>query len=124
LISQDKWEWFGSAGHFICSRWCRFHLTTKVGKYLISTLGEYVHPMHSQGSEEKDNQWWRENWPGEDIGYNRKYETMVFIITGQCECGCELPTHDGEEQDFNGYNDAKSAHEGHMKMCEEFAAKC
>jgi hypothetical protein len=35
-------RWFGHAGHFICAEWCRFHLCTQVGPYLISTVGEYV----------------------------------------------------------------------------------
>lgn len=47
MINANEWEWFGNAAHFICGRWCRFHLATKVGKYLISTVGEYVSPRNS-----------------------------------------------------------------------------
>jgi hypothetical protein len=49
-IPVHNWKWFGSAAHFICGRWCRFHLATQVGRYLISTVGEFVHPRHG-GSE-------------------------------------------------------------------------
>ena len=118
------WEWFGSAGHFICGQWCRFHLTTKVGPWLISTVGEYVHPRHSGGSELKEDEWLKENWPGEDIGCDRKYETMVFRAGEPCECGCGMPRIDGgEERNCAGYNDAKSAREGHIKMCENYSGK-
>ncbi len=53
-IPESKWEWFGNAGHFMCSQWCRFHLCTKVGPWLVSTVGEYVHPRHSAGGEQPE----------------------------------------------------------------------
>ena len=49
MIPKEDWKWFGSPGHYICSRWCRFHLCTLVGQYIVSTIGEYVHP-----SQERD----------------------------------------------------------------------
>lgn len=123
MIPQDKWKWYGTVGHFICGQWCRFHLTTKVGPWLISTLGEYVHPRHGMGSELKEAEWLSANFPGENIGCDRKYETMVFVAGKPCGCGCGLPTTDGNEKHFKGYNDAKSAREGHMKLCRKFAKK-
>lgn len=122
-IPASEWEWYGSAGHFICGRWCRFHLATKVGSWLVSTVGEYVHPRHSGGSEAAEKAWLKDNWPGEDIGHDRKYETMVFLIAGQCPCGCGLPLTDGDTLAFRGYSDAKSAREGHMAECANWAAK-
>lgn len=118
---RTSFEWFGSAGHFICGRWCRFHLTTKVGPWLVSTVGEYVHPRHGMGSEQREAEWLKDNWPGEDIGCDRKYETMVFKAGERCECGCGLPTIEGSEVDFAGYNDAKSANEGHLRLCDKYA---
>ena len=116
----SEWRWFGNAGHFICSRWCRFHLTTQVGKYLVSTVGEYVHPRHGGGSERGESEWLEKNWPGEEIGLGRKYETMVFRAGKPCArpgCGCGLPEIDGKEVDFDGYNNAKDATDGHMALC-------
>lgn len=125
MISEKDWKWFGCAGHFICGQWCRFHLTTQIGNYLISTVGEYVHPRHSQGSENIENKWLKKNWPGEDIGYNRKYETMVFRITNiKCnneKCGCGIPGIDPSELDFRGYNLAGDAMQGHIEMCYKYA---
>src|SRR6266446_3892048 len=93
-ITADKWQWFGNVGHLCVGRWCRFHMTTKVGEYLVSTVGEYVHPRHSNGSERAEADWLKDNWPGENIGCDRKYETMVFKARAPCkakDCGCGLP---------------------------------
>jgi hypothetical protein len=123
-ISRDQWEWFGNAAHLITGRWCRFHLATKVGPWLVSTVGEYVHPRHGMGSEQKEAEWEKENWPGENIGLDRKYETMVFRAGEPCSCGCGLPRAvDWDELEICGYNDAKAAREGHLRLCEEWAAK-
>lgn len=123
---HDKWEWYGNPGHFICSRWCRFHLTTKVGPWLVSTVGEYVHPRHGMGSEQKEAKWLKENWPGEEIGPRRTYETVVFRAGEPCNtegCRCGVPQIDGAECSFAGYNDAKAATAGHMRLCREYASK-
>ena len=125
-VPASKWQWFGGAGHFICGRWCRFHLATQVGDYLVSTVGEYVHPRHAAGSEVAEAEWLRDNWPGEDVGCERKYETMVFKAGNPCivpGCGCGLPEHTGRELDFDGYNTAGSARAGHMAMCAKWAKK-
>lgn len=120
-IPQDQWQWFGNAGHLIVGQWCRFHLTTKVGNWLVSTVGEYVHPMHGMGSEQKEADWLKKNPLGQDIGCGRKFETMVFAAGELCDCGCGLPSISGSEVDSGCYNDRKSATEGHMALCLKFA---
>jgi hypothetical protein len=123
-IPQDQWKWFGTAGHFICGQWCRFHLATQVGGFLISTVGEFVHPRHGKGNEANEAKWLKENWPGEEIGLNRKYETMVFKAGSVCSipgCGCGLPEISGSEIDFSGYNVRGEAAAGHMTMCLKYA---
>ena len=122
----NKWQWYGHAAHFCCGRWCRFHLATKVGSYLVSTVGEYVHPRHSNGSEKAEREWLKLNYPGGDIGFGRKYETMVFRAGKPCaapDCGCGLPTTDGNELDMLGCNTARAARAGHMKLCRKWAQK-
>lgn len=122
----ENWIWFGNAAHFICGMWCRFHLATQVGKVLVSTVGQYVHPRHGQGREDLEAQWLKENWPGEDIGCDRKYETMVFLAGEICTleaCGCGLPAISGSELDFRGYNRADEANLGHREMCELWASE-
>jgi hypothetical protein len=120
------WKWFGNAGHFICSQWCRFHLCTVVNGYIVSTVGEYVHPMRSQGNEKIEGEWLMKHPFGEEIGCGRLFETMVFPVGQPCEsveCGCGLPTIGGDEVAFEGYNTRKEANAGHMKMCRRFARR-
>jgi hypothetical protein len=140
-IPKSEWKWFGNAGHLIVSRWCRFHLCTLIGDYVVSTVGEYwperqVREIHA---EVHDPAWLTANrhlkgdtfdaeyfkrFGYEEIGYHRKYETMVFRVIGFCEaaeCGCGLPDIDGSEHEVDGYNNAKDATEGHMAMCEKWA---
>lgn len=121
-VPREEWEWFGHAAHLCVGRWCRFHLATKVGPWIVSTVGEYIHPRNSGSSERTEAEWLERNWPGEDVGLNRKYETMVFEAGGPCPCGCGMPIPNSwSEHGFEGYNDSASAREGHMRMCAEFA---
>ena len=126
MIPQEKWQWFGSPAHFCCASWCRFHLATKVGKYLISTVGEYVPPRNSGGGEQTEAKWLMENWPGENIGFNRKYETMVFRAGKVCRktgCKCGLPMIGSDELTCLGANQAGQAARNHMNLCREYARK-
>lgn len=135
--------YYGHAAHFICAKDCRFHLATKVGKYLVSTVGELwpcraVREIHAQSH---DPAWlvknahlrgdhfdaaYMERFGFDTIGHNRKYETMVFKAGAPCTakgCGCGLPSIDGSELDFLGYNDAGSAAKGHEKLCQKWERK-
>lgn len=102
-IQPAGWEWFGNAGHFCASNYCRFHLTTKIGNHLVSTIGEWYPP----GTKEM-----------QPVGLDRFYETMVFEVDGACSCGCGLPSHSGESIYMCGYSDAASANYGHYFTCE------
>lgn len=125
MIEHRDWKWFGCPGHFICGCWCRFHLFTVIGPWMISTVGEYVHPRHSNGNERDDKKWWNENWPGEDIGMDRKYETMVFRAGKPCNsetCMCGAPEVGSSELDFLPANTRVEATENHMQLCNHWAA--
>ncbi len=104
MIPQHKWKWFGYPLHFIASDSCRFRMGTLVGKFIISTVGD----MFLNGKLV-------------EVGCDRKYETMVFEYDSECSCGCGKPNHDGSELEMRGYNDAKSATEGHLEMCKKYA---
>ena len=63
VTKPQDWKWFRHPGHFICARWCRFHLCTQVGKWLVSTVGEYwperaVREIHAHCHDPK---WFAEN---------------------------------------------------------------
>lgn len=123
----NEWRWFGTAGHLIVGRWCRFHLCTQVGPWLVSTVGEYVHPRHSEGSERAEAKYLERHPNGEEIGYGRTYETMVFragepCVDPECNCGMPSPT-DWNELDSIGYNNRGDATRGHLALCERWAAK-
>ncbi len=122
---ETKWQWFGDVGHFICGRWCRFHLCTLVGPWLVSTVGAYVHPRHGEGNELAEAEWLEKNWPGEDIGAGRKYETMVFRAGSPCkaeQCGCGMPSlADANELAYRGYKTAGDATRGHLELCRRWS---
>lgn len=140
---REKWEWFGHAAHLVVSRLCQFHLATKVGDYLVSTVGEYWPSRSSREihAEVHDPTWLAKNrhrkgddfdhaymqrFGFEEIGVGRKYETVVFKATSRCTadgCGCNLPIPDDwTGLDFGSYNDAGSATRGHYAICEKWSA--
>ena len=144
MIPKEDWKWFGSAGHFICAHDCRFHLCTLVGNYVVSTVGELwsdrvVREIHAKvhapgwfaeyGGLKGDafDHAYMKKFGFSDIGYRRKYETMVFRLKEICneeECGrCGLPRIIPRELDMDGYNVAGDAQRGHYAMCEKWAAK-
>ena len=91
---------------------------------MVSTVGAYVHPRNSGGSEQAEAEWLKANYPGEDIGLDRKYETMVFECGEKCDCGCGgYRLADGNELGARGYMTADEATAGHMEMCNEWSTK-
>lgn len=141
-ISKEKWKWFGSAGHFICAHLCRFHLTTQVGKYLISTVGEMwqEEAVRRIFAKIRDREWLRKNkhlkgdyfdvaymkrFGFEKIRCDRLYETMVFKADKVCkikECNCGIPSINGHELDFLPANTSGEAAQNHMSLCEKYAS--
>lgn len=124
MIPHSEWKWYGNAGHLCVGRWCRFHLATEIGDYLVSTVGEYVHPTKSKASEYEESLFLAEHPLGEEIGCGRLFETMVFRVDGHCVaegCNCGMPKVAGFELASSGYNTRKDATEGHMKLCIEIA---
>jgi len=102
MIPKADWQWFGQAGHHVCSDRCRFHLHTHVGNVCISTVGEF-YVNH------------RDDEP-ETVGHDRLYETMVFpLVDGDSDWGNSLET--------KPYNDRDAANDGHIAACEAYAMK-
>lgn len=100
----------GMPGHFIGSNRCVWHMTTIVGPYLVSTVGDW-RPFDGNAKPEQ-------------IGVDRLYETMVFMAGTPCarpECMCGVPSHDDMSIDFAGYNMAGDAQAGHEKMVKKWA---
>jgi len=106
-IPPSKWNWCGYAGHFICAHDCLFRLSTKVGDYRVSTVGD----LHPRGQNERT--------PIGAFGY---FETMVFRLvpdTGEPCCG---EVADWAELECVRYDTDAEAREGHMRLCRKWAA--
>ena len=139
-MKKENWVWMPHPGHFICAKDCRFRLNTYVGGYIVSTVGELWPERASREIHAKihDPKWLEENkhlkgdnfdyaymrkFGYEDIGCERKYETMVFKAKRTEHKCCPWQMKAGNELDFEGYNDADSAYLGHMKMCVKWSKK-
>jgi hypothetical protein len=141
-IKRDKWVWMPHPAHFIYSSYCRFVMATKVGKYIVSTVGEYwpdrkIREIHA---EICDLKWFKENkhrlgddfdhaymkkFGCEDIGADRKYETIVFKAKKSekdISC-CPYRIIVNKDLDFMSYNKAEEAFKGHYKLCNKFSNK-
>lgn len=134
MVPKDQWVWMPHPAHFICSFDCRFHLATKVGDFIVSTVGELFHDepvreitaevrkirLSGIGDARKND--YMKKIGFEEIGYGRKYETMVFKAAKDVEhpC-CPWKIESGRELDFGGYNKPEDAYAGHLSMCEKVA---
>jgi hypothetical protein len=135
MISRSRWIWMPHPAHFICARDCRFHLATAIGKHIVSTVGEYLPDStvrdifaKSRGVELKgigDERLadYMKKIGYEEIGFDRKYETMVFKANRSKRGCCPWEQTSGSELDFAGYNDADAAYKGHMKLCAKWARR-
>ena len=113
-MKREDWIWSGAPGHFCGASECRFHLTTDVGYYRVSTVGEWL---------PGDSLIWEEF--GGELG--SWYETMVFPLSeAACVedgCGCGLrAVATWIELGCQRYHTRGEAQRGHMAMCEKWAA--
>lgn len=106
--SHESWKWYGYAGHLVVSNRCIYHLNTRVGKYLVSTVGAY-YPDHSDGME--------------PIGLSKDdlFETCVFTYHGEINGQTFTKTYD--EIEGRRYPTSQAAELGHYKMCWKYHNK-
>lgn len=107
--SHESWKWYGYAGHLIVSRRCAFHLTTRVGKYLVSTVGAYYQSLDDKMTTIGS-------------GKDEYYETMVFNCDG--EDGGNPVVNDYCELYGRRYSTSVRAELGHYELCWEYHNKC
>jgi hypothetical protein len=114
-------------------------MNTYVNGYIVSTVGEYIPDapvreviaqsrkvvLEGQGDDRLAD--YMNKLGFEDIGYDRKYETMVFKAkkTEDDSCCPYRMDYDAEsdELDFDCYNESKDAFKGHYKLCEKYDSK-
>ena len=134
-MKKENWIWMPHPGHFICSRDCKFFLNTYVGKYIVSTVGEYLPDSQSreilaksrgiilEGRGDERLADFMEKIGYEEIGCDRKYETMVFPAKKSEHKCCPYEASNYEAIDFDAYNTAKDAFRGHYKICQKWGSK-
>lgn len=107
MTSKLDWTWLPHPAHFIGADECRFRMATEVGGYIVSTVGEYRSSLTQKV---------------EEIGYRRKYETMVFKSKPSDSGCCPFEAIiEGGELDMSGYNEAADAYRGHIELCEKWS---
>lgn len=136
MTPASKWKWFGSHGHLIVGFDCRFHMCTKVGVYLVSTVGEYFpdegvreiiakhEGVELEGRGDNRRADFMRKVGFEKIGFNRTYETMVFEAGAPCvakDCGCGQPAINGDELEAAAYNNRAAATKGHYEICLKYS---
>ena len=92
----------GCPGHFICASSCRWRRHTQVGRYRISTVGDYYENRERRTLGGEPDSW---------------FETMVFETSDADEpdnddCGCKEVTS-WSEVDGDTYSTAGDAQAGH-----------
>lgn len=134
-ITKDKWIWMPHPAHFICAQDCRFFMATKVGDYIISTVGEYFpdapireifaqsrnKPLEGMGDARRAD--YMKKIGFEELHYGGwLYETMVFKAKESEGCkACAFVIDSGNNLDEEWYKKPEEAVAGHYKMCEKYS---
>lgn len=112
-------------------------MNTYIGKYIVSTVGEWNLDRVGKEIHAKiyDNKWFLENKDklGDDfenaymkrfgfgeIGFGRKYETMVFKAKKSKNKCCLYEASDYSGLDMRSYNKPEDAYKGHLAMCKKW----
>jgi hypothetical protein len=104
IVPIQQWRWMGQAGHFCAARHCRFHLHTHIGRFCVSTVGEYF-----PGDGEK-----MEPLSSDPANF---YETAVFRLRLNGEVDCLTPI-------YERHNSKRSvAIRFHRTVCERMARR-
>lgn len=107
-IPESEWVWYGFPGHFILGARCQYHLCTRIGEVLVSTVGRLV-----EDPERAPHQI-------SELGPGRYYETFVFRVDGENEHG-DPNVLSWDAIDTEGYMASLEAEQGHRAMCEKWA---
>lgn len=112
----------GCAGHLIVANSCRWKRHTQVGKYRISTIGDYYAPDLDR--IKNDPRATKRDTIG--AGDDSFFETMVFETTDEAAsdndgCGCRA-VKDWSELDGERYATAGEAQAGHERYVAKYLA--
>lgn len=112
----------GCAGHLIVSNSCRWKRHTQVGKYRVSSIGDYYGPDLDKFTRDR-NAVKRTTLGAGDASF---FETMVFETEESPEkandgCGCRAVTS-WSEIDSERYATAGEAQAGHERFVAKYLA--
>jgi len=105
MNTNTNWKWYGFAGHLIVSDRCAYHLTTKVGNFLISTVGAFR------------KNYYDDFYTPIGSGKTELFETCAFLCPGEDEFGNPIR---GEELSCQRFGDSKEAEVNHYAECRRF----
>lgn len=108
-VPESEWRWCGYPGHFIGSFDCLFHMKTRVGPWIVSTVGDY-RPNHGRAEEPTPL----------GVGAESLYETFVFAARDDVECHAGMPS-DWTEVEGEQWATPQEAEAGHLAMCLRYA---
>jgi hypothetical protein len=106
MAPRSEWKWYGYACHFIGGKKCAYHLTTRVGAFLVSTVGDYRPQAQRERLGAGEDSW---------------FETFVFKCDGEADSGDPIIA-DWSEIDSERYALSIDAERGHYRYCEKYAA--
>lgn len=106
-VPHSEWKWYGYPCHLIVGSKCVYHLGTRIGPFLVSTVGDY-RPDRTNAKE--------------TIGAGSKdfFETFVFRCLGEDEDGNPTVQSWGAI-DGERYATSLEAERGHYRFCEKYA---
>lgn len=108
MTPKYEWVWYGYAGHLCVGTRCAYHLCTRVGGFLISTVGHYLpkgdDKMAAIGASCHDY-----------------FETMVFPCGQRDNPSGDPDIIDFVELECTRYAKSIDAERGHRAICEKYA---
>lgn len=106
MIPQSEWVWYGYAGHLCIGSRCAYHMSTRIGRYLISTVGDF-----------KPDGKTRETLSSADDSF---FETMVFPCDGEIASG-DPNILSWEAVESEHYAKSIDAERNHRALCLKYA---
>lgn len=106
MIPKSEWVYYGFPGHFVGGIDCAYHLSTRVGGYLISTVGAYFPGLDKEAVPVGTRE-------------NAFFETMIFKCDGEDKYG--NPNKELKELYVEYYEKSVDAERGHRMLCRQIA---
>ncbi len=107
-IPRGEWKWYGFPGHYMYAHRCSYHLNTRIGAFLISTVGA----MRNETGDAYA--------PLLFCGESTFFETLVFDCDGEDKFGNPiLKSMSAIDEEY--YSESMHAERGHYKMCDRYA---